>query len=188
MFRNEHTKFGQLYPKTLYMVRDPRDVVVSYFHHYKTVTGSIMTIDAFVREYVEYGHIRHYNPLQRRWDVQLVEWVLRAKTQRVKFVRYEDLLTDRPRVLREVCEFMAFQPKAERFNLAVERGTFEAMRSDEKRHGAESYPNDEMRQRGSFIRKGQAGGWREELTPDLVELIAEKCAEMMDRFGYNVET
>src|SRR5256885_390189 len=49
IFRNEQPVHPELYPRTVYLVRDPRSVLVSYFHHYTAeFDDPDMTLDKFV--------------------------------------------------------------------------------------------------------------------------------------------
>lgn len=184
VFRNERPVYPDLYPKTLYLVRDPRAVLASYFHHYRTVTGDDQTsLEDFVEEYLTYGCIRKFESKLVRWDKQVLDWIERSKSQPVLIVKYEDMVGDRHKVLESVLKFIRVQYNEEELGLAVERGSFEAMRAIEEKYGTESYP-EEIRRRGRFVRKGKVNGWRQELTPSLVQRIVSQFSEAMNILGY----
>lgn len=184
VFRNEWPVYPDLYPKTLYLVRDPRAVLVSYFHHYRTVTGDDQTsLEDFVEEYLTYGCIRKFEPKLVRWDKQVLDWIERTKLQPVLIVKYEDVVGDRRKVLESVLKFIGGQYGEKQLELAVERGSFEAMRAIEEKYGAESHPG-EIGRRGRFVRKGKINGWRQELTSNLAQRIIFEFAEAMNILGY----
>jgi hypothetical protein len=185
VFRNERPVYPELYPKTIYLIRDPRAVLVSYYYHYLAVTaGSQKSLQAFIEEYLERGFIRNLDTHSTRWDKQVLEWIKRAKrNKRIMIVKYEDMAHDRQRVLKKAVEFARIPCAEEDIALATARGSFEAMRADEEQHGAESYPG-EIGQRDHFIRRGKAAGWREEMPPHLAKQIANEFAEAMNEAGY----
>ena len=126
MFRNEGPQFPELYPRTLYIVRDPRAVLVSYYHHSIHDTDDVnWKLDDFVQEMLEHGCIKRLEPYIVRWDRQVSAWLKRAKHQRVKFVKYEDLRKDRGKVLKDVLQFLEFECPEQRIEEAVERSSFE---------------------------------------------------------------
>lgn len=184
IFRNEWPVFPELYPKTLYILRDPRSVLVSYFHHYLMATQDrTMTIESFVEEYLTYGCIRRFGPLQVRWDRQVNAWRQRALRQPVLQVRYEDMVRDRERVLKEVLAFSQVPYSDSDVQRAVERGSFEAMRRDEERHGAESFVGRRTAQ-GRFLREGKVDGWRSDLPASSRQAIESAFGPVMNAYGY----
>jgi len=184
IFRNEGPRFAELYPCTIFIVRDPRSVLLSYYHHCVHDTGdSGWTIDSFVDEMLEHGCIPRLEPFQTRWDDRLEEWTGRAERQPVKIVRYEDLKTDRGAVLRDVAAFAGLSPTTELIEEAVQRGDFNSMRGEEKTVGAESYAG-EKGARGFFVRKGKTDSWKEEMPAAVIEKIETAFRPGMKKLGY----
>lgn len=185
VFRNEMPRFAERYPKIVYLMRDPRAVLVSLYHMYNTIfADKQMTLHAFLREYLTHGCIRSWEPLVIRWDWQVAAWMARAeRDERVMLVRYEDMVRDRKQVLRNVMLFSGVTCAEDDLELAVTRGSFDAMQQTEKRYGAESYPG-EIGKRGRFIRRGKVDGWRNELDPAETELIVREFDPVMRAVGY----
>ena len=184
IFRNEGPRFAELYPRTIFIVRDPRSVLLSYYHHCVHDTGeSDWSIESFVDEMLEHGCIRRLEPFQTRWDAKLEEWIGRAKRQPVKIVRYEDLKVDRGAVLRDVAAFAGLSPSTDLIEEAVRRGDFNSMRGEEKTVGAESYAG-EKGARGFFVRKGKTDSWKEEMPVAVIEKIEAAFRPGMEELGY----
>lgn len=184
LFRNEVPNFRELYPKSIYILRDPRAVLVSYFHMYRTIfDDSSTSLDDFIQEYLEQGNIKRYEPGIVRWDRQVRSWLDIADNHRVMVVKYEDLVKKKPEVLKHLLDFSEIAYTQELFDHILERSSFEAMRQIEEKYGEENYPG-EMAARGRFIRKGKAEGWKEELSKSAIAAIETEFSDVMKRAGY----
>jgi hypothetical protein len=184
IFRNESPVYGEFYPKTIYIVRDPRSVLVSYYHHALHDLGEYeWTLEAYIEEMLTYGCIRRLEPELVRWDKHVSYWLERSKHQPVKFVKYEEMKRDRRQVLEDVIKFIGFARDDEDIALAVEQSSFESMRKNEETYGAEPYSGTKG-ERGYFVRNGKVDGWKKELTPDLSALIAREFSAAMRMVGY----
>ena len=183
VFRNEEPVCPELYPRTVYLVRDPRAVLVSYYHHYKAeFNDPDMPIDRFVSTYLR-DPSAVGAPIAR-WDVQVGEWIRRAEAQRVLMVRYEDLHEDPEGCLSEIVAFCDIPATTEAVRTAGRRGAFEAMQREESRYGAESAGFRLKERRGTFYRRGEVDGWREELPSAARGAIDATFGPVMETLGY----
>lgn len=184
VFRNELPLFPKYYPRVLYLMRDPRAVLVSYYHMYRAFFGDAgRSFEDFLQEYLTHGGIRDWYP-HERWDRQVLGWLHRAERDPgVTIVRYEDMVRDRRATLEAVARFAGISFGEEDMAGAVARGSFEAMQRDEEEHGAESF-TPEQEERGRFVRRGSAVGWKDEMDRRLAEQIEKAFAPAMRKAGY----
>jgi hypothetical protein len=184
LFRSEVPVHAELFPRVLYLIRDPRAVLVSYYHMYRTFFGDTQTTPReFVTEYLTRGCIVRWER-QIRWDRHVLAWFrLAHRTERVLVVRYEDMVADRAAVLERAARFVRIPHTREDLAAAVARGSFEAMRKSEEEHGVQAYTAEQAR-RGRFVRRGQTEGWRDEFPPDVVADIERTFAPAMAVAGY----
>lgn len=185
VFRNEVPIYPQLYPRTIYLVRDPRAVLVSYYHMYRTIfNDTTTTLRDFVEEYLRNGNIQRYEPQITRWDRQVSAWLKRAaRDDRVMIVPYEEIVKKKPEALKQTLAFLGLDCPDDLFSLVLERTSFEAMRKTEEEFGEENYPG-EMAKRGRFMRQGKIAGWKEELPPESVRAIESEFGTVMKKMGY----
>lgn len=185
IFRNEWPVYADLYPRTVYLVRDPRAVMVSMFHMYRVLFGRrATTMDEFVEEYLEHGCIRRWEPRLVRWDRHVEAWLARRESgAQVSFVHFEQMVSDRRLALSRAASFAGIPFDDELLERAVVRGSFRAMRADEDAHGAAAYPG-RVGRRGHFVRRGRVASWKDELNPRLVARIEKEFAPTMRAMGY----
>jgi hypothetical protein len=205
LFRNEEPLYPELYPRTIYMLRDPRAVVLSYYHHWRhwlryhreLYPPDVDTsLDAYLDELLSKGCISLYEPALERWDRQVLAWLGRAKYQPVLIVRYEEMISDRRRVLLDAMRFIGLTADPADVERAVELGSFENMRKSEEQHGAEPYlvdvTSESQRaptygltgQRDYFMRRGQVDSWRDEMSVQQLARIEREFAGAMAAAGY----
>ncbi|MYG18812.1 MAG: sulfotransferase domain-containing protein [Gemmatimonadales bacterium] len=202
VFRNEYPRYPHRYPRTLYLVRDPRAVLASFWHMFTTMFDDRdMTLSSFVDGFLSgAAPFDSWHRLLVRCDRLVATALQRAEGgERVCIVRYEDLLADREAALRRVADFVGAATTADvaagdvpagtsgRLCGAVARGSFESMRDLEGRHGAEAYAG-RARGEGRFIRRGQAEGWKDEMDPADAARIEAAFGPVMERAGYLVST
>ena len=184
VFRNESPVFPDLYPKTIYIVRDPRAVLLSYYHHSQHATKQPQrTLEVCIDEMLEYGCIKSWEPALMRWDTQVMQWLKRSESQPVKVIRYEDLVEDRRDNFKDVIDFAGISCDENLLSLAVEKGEFKSMQKDEMQHGAESYPG-EKGSKGYFVRKGKIDSWKKEMSGDIISKIENKYHATMKTLAY----
>jgi hypothetical protein len=186
VFRNEIPRYPELYPRVIYLVREPRAALVSFWHMYRVMYGDDrMSLESFVDQYLATdGIFRTWNHGMPRWDRQVTDWFGQAaKGSRVLTLRYEDMVADRRACLHQLARFLGIDRDDAEFALAASRGEFDAMRQVEDRHGAEAYKG-KARGEGKFVRVGEIEGWRREMAPSLAARIAAEFAPAMALAGY----
>ena len=167
----------------LYIVRDPRDVAVSYSHFFEVDLERAAC--ALGNEQL----VLAASPLQFRqkllgWSGHVRSW-LDQRTVPVHVVRYEDLLADTAGELCRALDFVgACNVGAEEIARAVRHSAFSELRRQEIDRGFQ----ENRRRQQMFFREGRAGVWRERLPQALVRKIEQDHAEVMARLGYDLET
>jgi hypothetical protein len=186
VFRNEDPKFPGLYPKTIFLVRDPRAALVSLWRMYQTMFGDTrLGFGEFLEQYLRGdGIFDWWNSKLVRWDRQVAAALDRVERDPdFLVVSYEEMVRDRGSAMRRIVGFLPIEPPAERIEQAVARGAFDSMRSVEDAHGAEAY-RGRAKGEGRFVRVGRIDGWRDEIDPSHAERIAEVMGATMRRAGY----
>ncbi|XP_060807908.1 luciferin sulfotransferase-like [Amyelois transitella] len=143
--------------KMVYVARDPRDVVVSYYHYHRFLTlrafnGDFKTFwNLFRNDLVEYGpYFAHVKEA----------WLLRNHPNML-FIFYEELTKDMPSVIRRVANFLGKTVTENQIGALCEHLKFDNLRKNK------SVNKEDLKEEGiiakdmNFIRKGKVGDWRD---------------------------
>ncbi len=180
-----HEYFNPQYNRVVYIVRDPRDVLVSAYHYMikrRTIT-ELYPISKFVEACVSKQYFGQYGS----WSENVGSW-LGAKQLSPNFLllRYEDILADPTGELRRIVTFLNIHASNDDIEKAVRKNSFENMQDMEKQYGHSWRETSTTRMDKLFFRNGKAGSWRKELMPDSIRLIEKNWADTMSRLGYKV--
>lgn len=180
-----HEYFDHRYPGVIYIVRDPRDVVVSYYH-FQRKYGHISDgypLEAYVREFVDGRVSANWGS----WGDNVGSWMgARSGSPRFLLIRYEDLISQPTTELGRVCEFVGIKPEASLLSQAIERSSAQQMKEMEKKQGNQWVSTKGKRSDIPFVRSASSGGWREILGPESVSAIESAWGQLMLRLGYQL--
>ncbi len=168
-----HAYYDPQFPKVIYLVRDPQDVMVSYYYYHRRIHADFnMSIDKFI-----------INNKMRPgdWGVHVAGWLAHAESDRLLWVRYEDLKSDSHYWFRKIVDFCGLDVSEEELIRALENSSFENMRRQEDSFGYSKAKGDLSI---PFMRQGKVGSGRDELNQELVEIIQKRYSELMSRLGY----
>jgi hypothetical protein len=185
-----HECFDPRYPRVVYIVRDPRDVAVSwYFYNLKVrVIPDGYSMDQFVDQFVA-ANVVDYADLVGCWQDHVLSWVrLRAGNPGFRLLRYEDLLADPIRELTNLAPFLEVEPAPERIERAVRLSSSGHMQSLEQQQSQKWAEIRGSRDDIAFVREAKAGGWRNKLSPSAVRMIEDTWGSTMLEFGYQLAT
>jgi aryl sulfotransferase len=167
------------------IVRDPRDVAPSLASH---TNSSVDDAIAFMndRDAVFSANTTKQDSQLRQklpgWSGHVTSWLDQADIP-VHLVRYEDLRIDTAVVLRRALEFAGQAATDDELWRAVRFADFARLKQQEEEMGFKEAPRQLS---ARFFRRGEAGGWRDELAPDQAARIAAAHGAVMRRLGYDV--
>lgn len=163
----------------IYILRDPRDVAVSFSRH---LSLSLDRTIAFMAdpEAATGGTDTSVYVRLATWSAHVHFWTRRDSPQ-LHVLRYEDMLADPSAAFGGLVRFLGAAPEPERLARAVKFSDFEELRAQEAARGFVEQPA----QSGDvFFRIGQAGQWRHVLSAAQAGRIERDHGAVMQRYGY----
>ncbi|KAM3842984.1 amine sulfotransferase-like [Diretmus argenteus] len=139
-----------MYPQVIYVARNPKDVLVSYYHFHKVarVVETPTDFNDFFEKFIE-GHV-----FANCWFDHIKTWYSHKDDMNMLFITYEEMIQDLQSVVKRISLFLGMDLTDEERANVVKYSTFSKM----KKIFATSYENklDEWfdRRKGSFLRKG----------------------------------
>jgi len=181
-----HEYFDHRYPKTIYIVRDPRDVALSYYdfqRKYRQIEDGYP-----LKQYVDdFVHGRLISRDWGTWAENVASWIsTRANQQGFLLLRYEDMMHDTVKELARVADFLGIEPTPDRLRQAIERSSADRMRALEKAEENQWVATRKHRKDIPFVRVAKSGGWRQSLPESCAQKIEDAWGDVMMKVGYEL--
>jgi hypothetical protein len=163
------------YRRGIYVVRDPRDVVISEYAYQLALGRFTNRFDRFVNAFLQ-GGVNGYGS----WQDHVCGWLDAplAHNGDLLLVRFEDLRAATEATLVRVLGFLSCSADIAAIRAAVANNSIDKMRAKEQRSPQKASRN------GRFVRNGSVGGWRELISERHLRLIEQYAGDAMLRLGY----
>lgn len=168
----------------IYIVRDPRDVSISYSKYRNLNLNE--TIDFMISKNLVYVKSNN-DPIEIEiigsWAFNYNSWKNGIPQIPRIIVKYEDLLNDCYNVFSEVIEFLSknmnIKPNYEQVQNSIELSKFENLQKYEK-----TYSFRENQGGDNFFRTGKHNNWQSELSNEQIKKIEDNFYNEMIELGY----
>jgi hypothetical protein len=183
-----HQYFDHRYRKVIYIVRDPRDVVVSYYNFarkYRSVQDG-SSLEGFVSDFVR-GRLSSAS--WGTWSENVGTWTAARQGQTTfLLLRYEDLIADPTVELKRVAHFLSIDATPERLRDVVIRSSADRMRELEQSQSNDWVSTKNKRTDIPFVGAASSGNWKSKLTDRSVSEIESAWGSLMVHLGYELAT
>jgi hypothetical protein len=183
-----HQYFDHRYGKVIYIVRDPRDVALSYYdfqRKYMQIDDSY-PLERYVDDFV---NGRLISADWGTWSENVASWIFtRGKRKEFLLLRYEDMMNDTSRELARIATSMGIDPQPDRLQKAIELSSADRMRELEKLESDQWIATRKRRKDIPFVRVAKSGGWRVSLPESCIHQIETAWGELMTTLGYELVT
>ena len=164
--------------KYIYVARNPKDVAVSYFHHYigfKYTPGGPSWEDFF--QWFINGDMAFGDYFDH-----VLSWWAHRNDENVLFLKYEDMKKDLPATVTQIAEFLGRRLDQSVISKIADQTTFEKMRVNPgTNYGWATHRRDP--DAPPFMRKGMVGDWRNYFTPEQSAQLDEKITQRISGSG-----
>lgn len=159
--------------KALILVRDPRAISVSYFHHQQRRDR-----DTTIEECADKLLADGFDDIGS-WQMHVRNIITNTNNVDIKVVRYEDLLTQTEIELRSILSFFEIETSSQRIKEAIEENSPKKLREKRAKAGVEDNSSG-----ASDVRNAKAYSWISECPLLCQELISSKAATELEFLGY----
>ena len=168
----------------IYIVRDPRDVLISYSSYMEKSMDETLKF-MLNKETYEVGEFKKkiYNKtLLGSWSDHYNSWK-NYKSREIIIIKYEDMVNSPSSTFLKVLTYLSKIIKIDvdhtKMDKAIEETSFKNLKSLEINEGFKTNPS-----KNEFFRKGVVGDWREKLNKEQVEKIEKAFEAEMIELGY----
>jgi hypothetical protein len=179
-FFKSHQEYNPRLQNVVYLVRDGRDVAVSYYYHaikYRKISSKTKFID-FVNKY----NSRDLDNFGI-WSEHVKGWIEGA-TKNFLLMKYEDILSNPIQGLNKILQFASIDPDLDAVRDAVTASEFKKMKMAEE----DQYENCDTLSGSdatiSFIRNGKPGEWKKYFSPELLADFIDIHGAVLKELGY----
>ncbi|XP_054160239.1 sulfotransferase 1B1-like [Oppia nitens] len=174
--------------KIIYVVRNPKDTSVSFYHHHRmsSFLGNYdwswdIYVDLFLKGQLVYGdwlsHVEGYWQLHKQYP------------NRVLFVSYEELKTDLPKMIALIARFVGQPLSDEIIQRIANHCSFDEMKSNKmvNREKLPIFANGlfDMTET-KFMRKGIIGDWRTHFTDEQSDRFDKHYNKQLNDLGIHI--
>ncbi len=178
----------------IYVVRDPRDVVVSWANHTNiSLSKSVNTINNFYgcigwQKHSKSALPNNINPSVwvSSWKKHVESWTKNNMNVPTLVVKFEDLISKKELIIHKIIRFfkdnygIEILNKEEKIKNIVKTSSFDRLKIIEEKEGFDE------RVGGYFFNKGQSDQWRKILTPKQIKNIEDVSKSVMQEYNYKL--
>lgn len=141
----------------IYIARNPKDVVVSYFHFERSKSwagGYDGAWEHWLQMFMD-GKVQRDD-----WVDHVLSWWKHRDAENILFLTYEDLKQNFDLTVRKIANFIHFPMTDSLLEIVADKSSFGNMSNDD-------FSNmHEIEELGSFFRAGQVGSWKSQFTSE----------------------
>ena len=173
VYFRSHSLPDPRYKTVIYLVRDGRDVMVSYLHH----------LQALERREIDFLKLAQTGEglFLAKWHEHVESWLANPYQSKIILVKYEVLKSDTVCELKRICDFTGLKPSDETLDRVAVQASFEALRRREAQFG---WDNSQWPKDKPFVRRGAVGSYQDEMPPDVLAAFLTEANETLEKLGY----
>lgn len=171
--------------KVIFIQRNPKDVIVSYYHHKKAFYSNYpYTFEQFIHQFQTQSELLH------NWFSYTLDWEknIELKKSSIFPLYYEDIKDDPVREITKIAKYLEVNYEEKLIEDIAERCNFQNMKkaNDEVKVDMHAPKGSDEKKSRFMYRKGQVGDWKNYFTVAQSETFDEYFRKWMSgsKFSY----
>jgi hypothetical protein len=171
-----HVRYMPTFNRVIYLVRDPRDVYISYYHYLLSTKNIPQAL-----EFSDF--LRHSIFGLHKWNQHVQSWTSSQRAgQIIQHFTFEDILRNPKSQLKRFMDLLGYNISNESLDKAIEASSKETMRKSEGKHRSTGILKS---QQSFFVREGKANKGKSLTTKDRI-YIEKKTRNYAKLCGYEL--
>lgn len=175
MFFKTHNLPRPEYKRVIYLVRDGRDVMVSYYHYQMAIMNEKIDFMAMVRD--------GKGLFPGKWHEHIQAWDANPYHAEKMIIKYENLKQDPLTILTQFCAFAQIERDQTFLQHVIDHAQFAKLQAKE-RDGRMFFANDMWPRNKDFFRRGIVGSYKDEMPLDVLDVFLQHANPMLREMGY----
>ena len=176
----------------IYIVRDPRDVAISWSKHANLNYDDSISFMLNFNSCIEWAQTNSELPdnikpktFLSSWDEHVLSWTKNDLDVPKLLLKYEDLVYKKEEIVKIIVKFfeknfsIKFNSNDEKIANIVESTSFEKLKSQESKYGFVEAAS------GAFFRRGEKNQWKNELNVQQIARLENKFKDFISKFSYD---
>lgn len=166
------------FKNVIYIIRDGRDAVLSYYYMQKNL-GRQVSLEEL---YNSGGELFVGN-----WQNHIDTWTKNEYNLNIHFIRYEDLIENKFNELQKICDFLKIERTKSEIELVIEATSLENMRFLEKSYSWKKLKTfNTWKENGVFVREGKSNTFDsdDKINPLWIDSFVKKSQLMLEKYNY----
>ena len=183
-FTDGHNTLG-----VIYIVRDPRNIVTSFSHHFQqTPKQSLESL--LSHQYLGKTSEKHALTYLGSWKYHYNSWKVFENYNRYLLIRYEDLISDTEQTFLKILKFIYslrninFSIDTNKLKNVIETTSLDNLKKLEQKDTFSESAKDSSGNKINFFDKGGKRNWSKELSEDMKVQLEKALNKEMIELGY----
>ena len=183
-FTDRHNTLG-----VIYIVRDPRNIVTSFAHHFQTTPEQAYE-NLLSHQYLGKSSNEHCITYLGPWKQHFASWKVFRRFNKYLLVKYEDLINDTEKTFLNILKFIAhlarvkFSYDEKKFENTLKTTIFETMQKLEAEESFVEAKENKQGEKIKFFNMGAQNDWKKLLDPKIKENLERELGNEMKELNY----
>ena len=173
----------------IHIVRDPRDVVVSFAHHNNQSIEK--TTEMINKNFALGASKKEMVPVYMgSWSFNYNSWKIFKNKEKYLLIKFEDLIQNKEENFKKILDFIKkltkskFEIDDKKIKKILQQIEFEKLKKLEEKEGFSEATTDKKGKKIAFFRLGKINNWKRRLDTNIKTSIEVACQKEMKELGY----